>query len=352
MKVDSKLAWSTAGAQSLSAFGERGRTAEGFGYDGLWSTESAHDPFLPLIAAAQTTSQLELGTAIAVAFARNPMSVAYTAHDIQTLSGGRFILGLGSQVRPHIERRFAMPWSRPAARMREFIEAMRAIWSAWSDGERLDFRGDFYSHTLMTSFFSPEPCQWGPPPIYLAAVGEQMTEVAGAACDGLMPHPFTTERYLRERTLPAVERGRRSSGRISKGFSISLQGLVACGRNQEEMASAIRYVRRQIAFYASTPAYHQVLELHGWDDLGRELNVLSRTQDVERWARMGDLIDDDVLNAFAVVAEPDRLGSAIAQRYGDAIDRFSFYAPYKHDDNLWTLAIDQIHSQSKEPSAV
>lgn len=348
MRIDAKLSWSAGTRQTLPSLAEQGRSAETAGYSGLWSAESAHDPFLPLIAAAQATSTLELGTAIAVAFARNPMSLAYSAHDLQTLTEGRFMLGLGSQVKPHIQRRFGMPWSKPAARMREFISALHAIWSAWSTGDRLDFQGEFYSHTLMTPFFSPGPCQWGPPKVYLAAVGEHMTEVAGAVCDGVMPHPFTTDRYLRERTLPTLERGLRGSGRTIDGFSISFQGLVASGRTEEEMATAVRRVREQIAFYGSTPAYHQVLELHGWGELGSELNTLSRGTDADRWVRMGELIDDEVLAAFAVVAEPDKLADAITARYGDIVDRFNFYAPYDHDADLWKPAIDRLSRTTDE----
>jgi probable F420-dependent oxidoreductase len=342
VKIDSKLTWANDAKQSLSGFVEQGRDTEVDGYHGLWSAESAHDPFLPLVAAAHATSTLELGTAITVAFARNPMSLAYTAYDLQTLTGGRFLLGLGSQIRPHIERRFGMPWSRPAARMREFIEAMRAIWGAWATGEQLDFRGEFYTHTLMTPFFAPPPSPYGPPPVYLAAVGDHMTEVAGAACDGLLPHPFTTARYLRERTLPAVERGLADSGRSMDKFSIGLSGLVASGPTEEEMGQAIHAVKEQIAFYGSTPAYHPVLELHGWGDLGPALNTLSRSDAADRWKQMGDLIDDEMLDAFAIVAEPDRLGPAIAERYGDIVDRFNFYAPYPHDLNLWTPAIQHL----------
>ena len=183
---------------------EEARRHEKAGYDGLWTSESAHDPFLPLVLAAEHTERTELGTAIAVAFARSPMQLAYTAHDLQAYSGGRFILGLGSQVKPHIERRFGMPWSHPAPRMREFVMAMRAIWSAWNDGTKLSFRGDFYQHTLMTPFFSPPPAPGGAPEVFLAAVGEAMTAVAGEVADGLLVHAFTTERYLREVTLPAL----------------------------------------------------------------------------------------------------------------------------------------------------
>ena len=342
MKVDMKLPGADGGLRTISSLADLARDAERHGYAGLWSTESAHDAFLPLLPLAGASSTLEIGTAIAVAFSRNPMSMAYTAHDLQLMSEGRFLLGLGSQVKPHIQRRFGMPWSSPAARMREFVEAMQAIWRAWNAGEELDFRGEFYSHTLMTPFFAPEASPWGPPPVYLAAVGEHMTEVAGAVCDGLMPHPFTTQRYLRERTLPIVERGRRSTGRGLEGFSISFQGLVVSGRTEEEMAVATRGVRDQIAFYGSTPSYSAVLELHGWEDLGTELNRLSRTDDPERWRKMGDLVDDEVVSSFAVIAEPDRLGTAIRERFGDVVDRFTFYAPYKHDPELWQPAIEDL----------
>lgn len=343
MKTDVKLPkLSSVPRPALAELATIGRTAQERGYHGLWSAESANDPFLPLVAVAAATTHLEIGTAITVAFSRNPMSLASTAHDLQQLSEGRFLLGLGSQIRPHIERRFSMPWSNPSARMSEFVAAMRAIWSAWNTGEKLDFRGQFYSHTLMTPFFSPEPSPWGPPKVYLAAVGDRMTEVAGAVCDGLLPHPFTTERYLREHTLPIVLRGLSGAGRDTADFSVSLSGLVVSGRTEEEMATAARAVRDQIAFYGSTPAYHTVLEEHGWADLGHELTALSKSDGDDRWRKMGDLIYDEVLHAFAVVAEPERLGSAIRERFGDVLDRFSFYAPYDHDPEIWLPAVEEL----------
>jgi probable F420-dependent oxidoreductase len=352
VKLDTNLAWPSDVADPLVGFGEQGRAAEAVGYHGLWSAETAHDPFLPLVAAAQATTTIEVGTAITVAFARNPMSLAYTAYDLQLLTGGRFVLGLGSQVRPHIERRFDMPWSRPAARMREFIAAMRAIWSAWSTGDKLEFHGEFYSHTLMTPFFAPAPSQYGAPSVYLAAVGEAMTDVAGSSCDGLLPHPFTTERYMREVTVPTIERALSRSGKTRGEFSICFQGLVATGRTQEQMDLAIRRVREQIAFYASTPAYEAVLTLHGWDDLGRELGVLARNGEDDRRQRMGELIDDEILTTFCVVAEADQLGAAIAERFGGVVDRFSFYAPYEHDELLWQPAIRQLSVEHGDRVAV
>src|SRR5919106_191660 len=327
MKVDAMLR-----GTGLAELATEAREREAAGIDGLWSYGGPHDPFLPLMPVAEHTSRVAVGTALAVAFARNPMSMAYVANDLQVHSEGRFLLGLGSQVKPHIERRFAMPWSHPARRMRDYVQALRAIWAARNSGERLAFRGEFYSHTLMTPFFSPAPSPYGPPAVYLAAVGDLMTRVAGEVCDGLLPHAFTTERYLREHTLPVLEDGLAVSGRSRADFAISFSGFVVSGAPEEEMAAAARGVREQIAFYGSTPAYRPVLDLHGWGKLGVELNRLSRGTDADRWQRMGELIDDEVLAAFAVVAEPDRLGAAVLARFGGLVDRLTFYAPHQHDD--------------------
>lgn len=315
---------------------DEARAFEEAGYDGIWSAETSHDPFLPLAFAARVTSRVQLGTGIAVAFARNPMTVANVAWDLQSLSEGRFILGLGSQIRPHITKRFSMPWSEPAARMREFILAVRAILTAWQDHEKLDFRGDFYTHTLMTPFFDPGPNPHGVARIFLAAVGERMTEVAGEVADGFVCHSFTTEEYLREVTLPALERGLATSGRSRADFEISGPAFVVTGATEEEMAASATMIRQQIAFYGSTPAYKGVLEHHGWDDLHPELNRLSKQG---QWQEMGELIDDEVLHAFAVVAEPDRLAAGVHARWGDVSDRIMFYAPYRTDPDTWLPVI-------------
>ena len=339
MKVDGKLAvWHTTAVIAEAA------RYEAAGYDGLWASESAHDPFLPLMLAGEHTERLELGTAIAVAFARSPMQLAYTAHDLQAYCGGRFSLGLGSQVKAHIERRFDMPWSHPAPRMREYISALRAIWACWNEGARLDFHGDFYTHTLMAPFFSPPPIPQGAPKVYLAAVGEAMTRVAGEVADGLMTHAFTTERYLREVTVPALERGLEKTGRKREDFAISHLLLTATGRTQEEMDRAIKGTRDQIAFYASTPAYRSVLELHGWGALGEELTALSKSAHEDRWTVMGSLIDDDVLSAFAVVAEPDRLAAEIRRRFDGVVERVSFYTAYQIDGSAWEPVVRQLHA--------
>jgi probable F420-dependent oxidoreductase len=331
MKVDGGI-----GAE-LARAGEAAREQEERGYDGIWTAETSHEPFFPLLLAAEHTQRVELGTGIAVAFARNPMTLAYQAYDLQAFSGGRFILGLGSQIKAHITKRFSMEWSHPAPRMREMILAIRAIWDCWNNGTKLDFRGDYYSHTLMTPFFDPGPNPHGNAKIFLAGVGELMTEVAGEAADGFLCHGFTTERYLREVTVPALERGLAKAGRTLDDFEISGPGFVVTGTNEEEMEKAAAGVRQQIAFYGSTPAYRAVLEMHGWGDLQTELNSLSKQGE---WVKMGGLIDDEILGTFAVVAEPDRLAAGLHERYGDVIDRISFYAPYKSNPELWARVME------------
>ncbi|HET9731043.1 MAG TPA: LLM class F420-dependent oxidoreductase [Acidimicrobiales bacterium] len=313
---------------SLGEVAKAATEAENQGYDGIWSAETGHDPFLPLAIAAEHTSRIEIGTAIAVAFARNPMNLAVLANDLHWASGGRFNLGLGSQIKPHIEKRYSMPWSHPAPRMRELILAMRAIWSCWNDDAKLDFRGDFYTHTLMTPFFNPGRNPHGTPRVFLAAVGEGMTKVAAEVADGILVHGFTTERYLREVTMPSIEAGLARSGRTRADFQVSYPGFIVTGADEEQMREAATAVRRQIAFYGSTPAYRGVLELHGWGDLQTELNTLSKQGE---WVKMGELIDDEILNTFAVVAEPEKVAPEFLRRFGGVVDRMSFYAPYRAD---------------------
>ncbi len=306
---------------------------EAAGYDGIWNGETNHEPFLQLLQAAQATERVAIGTSIAIAFARTPMTLASTGYDMAQYAQGRFVLGLGSQVRPHIERRFSMPWSHPAPRMRELIAAMRAIWACWHDGEKLDFRGDFYTHTLMTPFFSPAPHEFGPPPVYLAGVGEKMTEVAGEVCDGFFIHPFTTQQYLRSVTLPALERGRARAGHSGlDGFTIAGPVFTCVGRDEIELAQAVRGTKAQIAFYASTPTYRGVLDMHGWGDLQPELTRLSKQG---RWAEMGEAVDDEILHAMAVVGDPQQVAAGLRERWGDVAQRISFYAPYESDPDLW-----------------
>jgi probable F420-dependent oxidoreductase len=291
---------------------------------------------------AEHTSTLQLGTSIAVAFARNPMNLANIGWDLQAYSKGRFMLGLGSQIKPHITKRFSMEWSHPAARMREMILAIRAIWDTWENGTKLDFRGDFYTHTLMTPFFTPDAKEispYGTPKIFLAGVGELMTEVAGEVCDGFLCHGFTTEKYLREVTIPALARGRAKAGKTMEGFELVGPSFVVTGTTEEEMAAAAAGTRQQIAFYGSTPAYKGVLDIHGWGGLQEELNGLSKQGN---WVEMGNLITDEILNTFAVVGEPERVAPELITRYGDVIDRLSFYAPYKANPDRWLPVIDAL----------
>ena len=328
MKVDG--GFGLASASLGGAVDEEARSFEQAGYDGIWSAETSHDPFLPLAFAARVTERVELGTGIAVAFARNPMTVANITWDLQALSHGRFILGLGSQIKPHITKRFSMPWSDPAARMREFILAVRAILEAWQEGTRLDFRGDHYQHTLMTPFFDPGPNPHGIARIALAGVGEKMTEVAGEVCDGFVCHSFTTEAYLHDVTLPA---------RAREDFEISGPAFIVTGKDEEAMADSARAIKQQIAFYASTPAYKPVLDHHGWGDAQVELNRLSKQGE---WVAMGEVIDDEMLDAFAVVAEPARLAAQVHERWGAISDRISFYAPYRSDAETWLPVIEAL----------
>jgi probable F420-dependent oxidoreductase len=328
----------TGGAE-LSTLADQVGAAQRIGFDGLWSTEVSRDPFLPLALAAEKAPTLQLGTAVAVAFARNPMSMAVVANDLNTLSAGRFVLGLGSQIQAHIVRRFSMEWSAPADRMREYIAALRAIWHSWQTGERLDFRGAHYQHTLMTPMFSPGPSSYGPPPVLLAAVGPKMTTVAAEAADGLLVHGFTTQRYLREVTVPLIEAGLHATGRTRGDFTISYPGLVVTGADEAEFDEAVAQVRRQIAFYGATPAYRAVLDLHGWGDLHTELHRLSKSGD---WATMTGLIDDEVLNSFAVVGEPEIIGSEIVRRFHGLIDRFTLYTPYPLDEAAKATVVEGI----------
>ena len=314
MKVDGGVGW------DLAKVGAQAQELEEMGYSGIQSAETSHDPFLPLAFAAQHTSKVDLITGIAVAFARTPMVLAQIGHDLNATSDGRFVLGLGSQIRPHITKRFSMPWSHPAARMREFILALKAIWANWYDNEPLAFTGKFYTHTLMTPFFTPTNTEHGAPRVFLAAVGPRMTEVAGEVADGIIVHAFTTEKYLRETTIPAIERGLAKSGRTRDDLEISYPCFVVTGRDEKEEASAAQATRQQIAFYGSTPAYKPVLDSVGAGELQPQLNAMSKQG---RWVEMAELIDEDLMRNFAVVAEPDDIATGIKDRYGDIVDRTS-----------------------------
>jgi probable F420-dependent oxidoreductase len=313
------------------------------GFDGAYTFEGQSDPFISVAAAAMNTQKMELMTSIAVAFARNPMNLAYLGNDLQNLSGGRFVLGLGAQIKAHIERRFSMPWSKPAARMREMVLAIRTIWDCWQTGEKLKFEGEFYNHTLMPPMFNPGPNAFGVPRIFIAGVGPIMTEVAAEVGDGYFLHPFNTAKSMDELSLAAIERGLAKAGKAREGYEVSAQVVTATGLDEESLQAAIFSAKSQIAFYASTPAYLPVLKCHGWEDLQVEANRYTREG---KWMEMTDLIDDDMLNTFAVVGTPAEVAQQIATRFKGKVDRISPVV-YQPDVALLTEVRQQISAALK-----
>ena len=314
MKIDSSLMFDPVRVGNMAS------QLEEAGFDGAYTFEGQSDPFISVAAAAMNTQRMELMTSIAVAFSRNPMNLAYLGNDLQNLSGGRFILGLGAQVKAHIERRFSMPWSKPASRMREMVLAIRTIWDCWQTGERLKFEGEFYSHTLMSPVFAPQPNEHGLPPIYIAGVGPVMTDVAGEVGDGYFVHPFNTAKSMDDLSLAAVGRGLAKAGKSRDDFSVSAQVITATGLTEEGMEAAVASARNQIAFYASTPAYLPVLECHGWEALHTESLRMTREG---KWMELAELVDDEILNTFAVVGSPSEVAQQIKSRYDGKIDRVS-----------------------------
>ena len=302
----------------LGALGEEAARREAQGLDCGVVFESSRDPFLQALLALQGSSRLEIATGVAIAFARSPMIVAQMANDLQTVGRGRFVLGLGSQIKPHIEKRFSMPWSKPAARMREFVQALRAIWRAWETGERLAFRGEHYTHTLMTPAFSPGPNPFGPPPVFVAGVGPKMIEVAGEVGDGLYVHPLNTPSFAAEFVLPALERGFAASGRKRGDYLVSCQTITMMGGSDEQIAKARGKAKGQISFYGSTPAYKVVLDNLGVGDLQPELNRLSKEG---KWFEMMALVTDDLLDAIGISGTPSEVGAALAARNAPFADR-------------------------------
>ncbi|MCX2981712.1 TIGR03617 family F420-dependent LLM class oxidoreductase [Halieaceae bacterium IMCC14734] len=302
------------------------------GYDGIYTLEGAGDPFLPLAIASEHAPELKIATGIAVAFPRNPSHIAYQAWDLQRFSQGRFMLGIGSQVRAHIEKRFGIDFDPPASRMREYIEAVKAFFDCWQNGERLDYRGKYYRHTLMTPMFNPGPLEWGAPPILLGAMGPGMTAVAGEVADGLIVHPFNTMPFLLEQQLPALQRGWEKAGRTGDGYITQVAGIVVTGSTEEEYEAARRTVCGLLAFYGSTPAYLAPMAAIGYEALHPELNTLSKQG---RWDEMTDLIDDDMLKAFAVCGEPASIAGQLQDKYAEFTTRLSIYAPYALPPETW-----------------
>jgi len=300
----------------------RARRARALGYDGFFTAETAHDPFLPIASAAPHQNGLDWGTAIAVAFARSPMVAAMTARDLADITAGRFLLGLGTQVKTHITRRFSMEWSNPAARLRDYIGAVRAVWEAWDEGTRLDFRGDFYQLTLMTPFFDPGPAPYGRIPIYIAGVGPHLSRVAGEVADGFHVHPFHTTAYLDSVVIPAIADGAAKVGRNPEDVALVTTVFLVTGESEEQLARSRARAAQQIAFYASTPSYRPVLDAHGWG-IGPELTRLSKRG---RWEEMESLITDEVLEKVAVVGHVNDAGRLIRDRYGERLTRVGFYS--------------------------
>jgi probable F420-dependent oxidoreductase len=329
MKVDASIDFDAP----LEEMPRIARAAEEVGFAGVWTAETRHDPFLPLALAAEHTSRVELGTAVTVAFARSPTSVAHVAWDLARLSRGRFVLGLGSQVRAHVERRFGMPWSgRPVSQLRDYLAAVRAVWAAWQDGTPLRLRSEHYPLSLMTPFFSPGRIDHPAIPIYLAGVGAPMIRLAGEVADGFLVHPLHSRAYLADVVRPALAAGAERIGRDATAVVVSASLIVASDDAEREAA------RTQIAFYASTPSYRPVLEHHGWGAVADELGALARSG---QWEAMPRQIDDAMLDAFSVVASPDELPAAIRSRCAGLVDRVSLYRPFVPgaDDAGWAALV-------------
>ena len=324
---------------------DHARRARALGYDGFFTAETSHDPFLPLGIAAAVAPSLELGTGIAVAFARSPMVVAQTAWDLTAASGGKFILGLGTQVRAHITRRFSMAWAAPGPRLREYVQALRAIWSAWQEDRPLCFEGDHYRFSLMTPFFDPGPIDHPEIPVFIAGVGPYLSRLSGEICAGLHIHPLHTVRYLDQVTLPALGEGAMVTSRSLTDVAVAAAVFVATGRTEEQIDAAREVVRKQIAFYASTPTYRSVLDLHGWE-IGPRLSMLARRRE---WEAMAGLINDQILDEVAVTGPPDKVGGLLRERYGNRLQRIAFYGAGPGvtpglDDDDWGTIIEAIHS--------
>ncbi len=303
------------------------QAAEAMGFAAIWTTETQHNPFLPHPLIAEHTRRLQMGTAVAIAFARSPADLAYTAWDLAAVSGGRFILGLGTQVKAHITRRFGMPWpDSVVGKLREEIRAIQAFWHAWQHGEKLNFRGEYYKLTLMSPFFNPGPIEHPDIPIYIAGVNTGLARLAGEAADGFLVHPFHTVRYLQEVLLPAIEEGAAKAERPRP--QIQLTAFVVTDAEEES------FVRSQIAFYASTPSYRRVMRLHGWEEVAERLSALAARG---QWEAMPALVSDEMLHTFAVVASPAELPAALEARYRGLADRLSLYTPFVpgQKDDLW-----------------
>lgn len=331
--------------EELNSAAHIGERVEAYGFDGLWTAEAAHNPFLPLTLAATTTQRINLGTAIAVAFPRSPMVTAQIAWDLAAQSRGRFLLGLGTQVQAHIVKRFSAVWDRPVTQLREYIQALRSIWKAFQTEGRLRYQGDYYSFGLLTPFFNPGPIEHPDIPVYIAGVGPALSRLCGEIADGFHVHPLHTVQYLQQVVLPAIEDGARSAGRNLDQVERSCAVFVVTGRNEEEVRNSALEVKTQIAFYASTPSYRRVLELRGDSDLGERLSRMAREG---KWDSMWTEISDDLMHDIAVVAPPDELPYAMRERYTGLLTRAGYYFPFKPEEEtrriIWEAASRAIQS--------
>ena len=310
------------------------------GFDGLWTYEAGNDPFLPLALVAAHSSTLKFGTSIATAFSRSPMIVAYTAWDLAASSNGRFMLGLGTQVKAHNERRFSVEWGQPVARLRDAILGLHAIWHSWRSGERLNYRGEFYKFTLMTPFFSPENQDVGHIPIYIAGVNTGLSKLAGELCDGFHAHPYHSVEYLRDVVRPAIAAGASEAGRNIDDVELSCAVFVITGRDEKETQAMRGMARQQISFYASTPTYKPVMEHHGWGDVADQLQAMAARK---KWDEMPGLISDEMLDAYSISAPPDQLADKVIARYNGILDRVTYYLPFEpgHMDEIWQMSTDR-----------
>ena len=338
MKLDAGLA---VEGKHLPGIDQTARAAEDLGFAGLWTSETKHDSFLPLAVAAGGTQKLSLGTSIAIAFSRSPMVTAQVAWDLQDLSDGRFILGLGTQVKAHIVRRFSMPWDKPAPRFKDYILALRAIWHSFQTKGSLDYEGEFYQHTLMAPFFNPGPIDYPEIPIYIAGVNTRLATLAGELCDGFHVHPFHTPEYVRQVIKPAIAAGASHEDRNPEDVELATSVFVVTGESEKEIEDQRKKMRAQVAFYASTPTYRTVLEVHGWEAVGEKLGGLAREK---KWDDMPDLITDEMLHTFAVEAAPDEVGPALKERYEGLVGRVALYLPFVpgEKDEFWREAVESV----------
>ncbi len=329
----------------VAGSGEAAKRFEDLGFDGVWSTETQSDPFLDLVGPAQATDRVTIGTNLAIAFARSPFVTATAAWQLQKASGGRFVLGLGTQVKGHIERRFGMHWESPGPKFREYVEALKHLWGAFQNGERPSFRGDFYTHTVLTPFFDPGPIDSPPPPVWMAAVNEYNAESVGLVGDGILVHPVHSRKYIDEVLFPAIDRGLEGSKRTRDDITVMIPVFLVVGKDAEERSAADGFVRSQIAFYGSTRTYRKIFETHGWDDVPPKLHELMANGQL---GEMADQITDEMLDTYAITGEPDEVAEKVRERYEGVADRLYFYnlfaTPQGSDDAKTKELIEAVRS--------